>query len=289
MKQNTQEWFEARAGMMTGSRIPTLIGINTYQTREQLKREMIREIHGAPKESTGNIATQWGHDHEAEAREAFELETLLTVEQVGFVVSDSSHAFGCSPDGLTDDGSVLEIKCPYNQVLPEIPNESHVVQLRWNMMICGRNNGYLYYWTPKGTRLFPVSAMDMEQQAAVIALAVDFLDELSAEDPAPHVAPRYVERDDNEWLEAAQWYKDMLEAKADIEQQLADAKYQLTALADGDNCVGGGIRLQSITRAGKVNYTKVMADYGIDERALEGYRGKPSTYIRVERVKEGEE
>lgn len=48
--------------------------------------------------------------YEPYARQAYEQEKGISVQQVGFVELDDST--GCSPDGLVSFNGILEIKCP---------------------------------------------------------------------------------------------------------------------------------------------------------------------------------
>ena len=59
-------------------------------------------------------AVQWGVTNEPEALKAFSLKTGLQVTETG-VWLDESGILGASPDGLVEDDSVLEAKCPYTQ------------------------------------------------------------------------------------------------------------------------------------------------------------------------------
>ena len=77
MKQRSPEWFEARKGKITGSRIAGILGVSPFQTPDSVMREMVREWHGLPPEFTGNIATRWGEDHEDDARRSYEGATRI--------------------------------------------------------------------------------------------------------------------------------------------------------------------------------------------------------------------
>ena len=53
---------------------------------------------------------EWGTLTEPKARIAYEAELGVFVSQIAFVDHPSIANFGCSPDGLIDDG-LIEIKC----------------------------------------------------------------------------------------------------------------------------------------------------------------------------------
>jgi predicted phage-related endonuclease len=86
---------------------------------------------------------QWGIDHEAEARSAYEFELGVTVQEVGFVDHPSIDMSGASPDGFVGDDGLLELKCPetkgHIEVLlsKKIP-EKYCKQMQWQMSCTGR-------------------------------------------------------------------------------------------------------------------------------------------------------
>lgn len=71
-------------------------------------------------------AVQWGVNNEAEAIKAFTNLTAKTVQETGLWL-DGSGILGASPDGIVDEDSVLEVKCPYterNMTMEEAVNTS---------------------------------------------------------------------------------------------------------------------------------------------------------------------
>ena len=55
---------------------------------------------------------RWGVNNEEEAIQAFTLKTGLEMKQTG-IWFHSSGILGSSPDGIIDEQTVLEVKCPY--------------------------------------------------------------------------------------------------------------------------------------------------------------------------------
>jgi hypothetical protein len=55
---------------------------------------------------------QWGIEHEAEARIAYEAHTGAIVEETGFIDHPAIKNTGASPDGLIYPDGIVEIKCP---------------------------------------------------------------------------------------------------------------------------------------------------------------------------------
>ena len=112
--QGTPEWFAERAGKVTASMIsevlmdPKTAGYRDYQA--QLVAEVLT---GKPQGSSfTNAAMQFGTDMEPLARSAYEAETGLGVDEVGFCQHPTIDRAGASPDGLVGDSGLVEIKCP---------------------------------------------------------------------------------------------------------------------------------------------------------------------------------
>jgi hypothetical protein len=114
-EQRSPEWYAARLGKLTGSCVGeafATIKKGESASRRNLRLRLVLErITGRSQESSYTSADmERGVLLEPEARAAYEAETGLVVQAVGFVQHDEL-ATGCSPDGLPHDG-LIEIKCP---------------------------------------------------------------------------------------------------------------------------------------------------------------------------------
>lgn len=166
--QRTPEWFEQRKGRITGSRIGAILGLSPWQTPNDVLRAMVREYHGAESEFTGNPATDHGTNNEQRALLAFMRETGLSVEQCGFF--PYGELMGASPDGLTDDGGVLELKVPYSlrnggefKSLAEQPH--YFAQIQMETLAAGR--GHAYFCQYVAPRNDPFSADYVEEKIKI--------------------------------------------------------------------------------------------------------------------------
>lgn len=120
--QGTPEWRQARAGNITASRAKDAIDMKKpvknkpaeeTQKRADYRTEIICErLTGAPYPRHVTWEMQWGIDHEADARTAYELDKGVFVDQVGFVMHPTIARFGCSPDGFVGEKGMVQFKCP---------------------------------------------------------------------------------------------------------------------------------------------------------------------------------
>lgn len=125
--QGTGAWFAERTGKLTGSRMGAAMSFlmqrydkdgkplprKESSERIKLKKEILAERMTdqiVPKYVTKEM--QWGIDMEPAAKERFETETGLIITDMGWVPHPRIEMLGCSPDGKTSDGALVEIKCP---------------------------------------------------------------------------------------------------------------------------------------------------------------------------------
>jgi len=114
--QGTDEWFEARIGKVTASRVADIIAQTKSgysANRDNYMAQLVCErLTGQKGESFTNAAMQWGTETEPLARAAYEAHKDLLVDEVGFIPHPRILMAGASPDGLVGDNGLLEIKCP---------------------------------------------------------------------------------------------------------------------------------------------------------------------------------
>lgn len=150
MKQRTEEWFQARMGKVTASKITDVLakpkkkgGIS--KVRQKYMMQIISEIlTGKPHiERINSPDIQRGVDFEDEAREAYEHETFNLVQETGFIDHPEVPHSGSSPDGIIQgESGLLEIKCP-NVVNHLAFRDSHEIkreylyQMDWQMDCTG--------------------------------------------------------------------------------------------------------------------------------------------------------
>jgi len=115
MEQRTEEWFSARLGKVTASRVADVLAkikSGESASRKNYKMELVvQRLTGKAGESFTNAAMEWGTEQEPFARMAYEAHTGTFVKEEGFVDHPTIEGFGCSPDGIVGEG-LIEIKCP---------------------------------------------------------------------------------------------------------------------------------------------------------------------------------
>jgi len=147
MDQQSEEWFAARLGKVTASRVADVIArtkTGPSASRANYMAELVAErLTGTRGESFTNAAMQWGADQEPEARLAYEFRTDAVVDLIGFVEHPSILMSGASPDGLIGSDGLVEIKCPntathIETLLTGVIPGKYETQMLWQMACTGR-------------------------------------------------------------------------------------------------------------------------------------------------------
>lgn len=147
IEQGSPEWFAARCGKVTASRVADIIAKTKtgYSTsRANYAAQLIAErLTGVPAESYTNAAMQWGNEKEGEARDAYAFDRGVEVQTVGLVIHPTIELAAASPDGLVGSDGLVEIKCPNTAthievLLGEAVPAKYITQIQWQLACTGR-------------------------------------------------------------------------------------------------------------------------------------------------------
>jgi putative phage-type endonuclease len=147
MDQQSAEWFAARVGKVTASRVADVIARTKSgwgAGRANYAAQLVAErLTGEPAETFSNAAMQWGTCTEPEARRAYCFRQDVDVLEVGFVDHPSIAMTGASPDGLIGEDGLVEIKCPQTAthiatLLGRSVPSKYITQIQWQLACTGR-------------------------------------------------------------------------------------------------------------------------------------------------------
>ena len=146
MEQRTDEWFAARLGKVTASRVADVIaktksGYGAGRAN-YLADLVVERLTGQKAQGFSNAAMEWGTEQEPNARAAYSAKTGILVEEVGFIDHPTVAMSGASPDGFAEEG-LIEVKCPntathLEYVLAELPPLKYFTQMQWQMACTSR-------------------------------------------------------------------------------------------------------------------------------------------------------
>jgi len=146
MEQRTDDWFQARLGKVTASRVADVVAKTKSgysASRQNYMADLIVErLTGQKASNFSNAAMDWGVEQEPAARAAYSARTGDLVEEVGFIDHPTIAMSGASPDGFVGEGCV-EYKCPntathLEYLLAGKPPEKYVTQMQWQMACTGK-------------------------------------------------------------------------------------------------------------------------------------------------------
>lgn len=172
-EQRSKEWFEARSGKFTSSRINELMGAKGLgKTGESYAFDLsVEMVQGRDEEDDYmSYDMQRGVELEPYAFKKFsELMSLRfsTVTKCGFI--ELNENTGSSPDGLVDDDGVLEIKCPksstfFKVVLTGEIDKKYYDQMQHQMYCTGRSKAYFFnYCIYNGEELWHLIEVERDQ------------------------------------------------------------------------------------------------------------------------------
>ena len=116
-EQRSEEWLGLREGMITASDCASALGENRYETPESFIKKKVLRTKWA-----GNAATAHGTLLEPLVRDLYDAKYGKKSHEIGLVQHPKYPWLGASPDGVTEDGLLIEIKCPLTRKIePKIP------------------------------------------------------------------------------------------------------------------------------------------------------------------------
>ena len=115
-EQRTDEWFTARLGKVTASRICDVMATiksGEAAARKNYRMELLcQRLTGKREDGFVSAPMQRGTDLEPIARSAYEIDKQVMVDECGLIDHPTIAMFGASPDGLVNADGMLEIKSP---------------------------------------------------------------------------------------------------------------------------------------------------------------------------------
>lgn len=148
MQHRSPEWYAARLGRVTASRIADVMARTKTgygASRANYLAELVCErLTGTKADSYTNAAMQWGVDNEAAAIAAYSFMTDNIIEEAGFTDHPSIGMAGASPDGLIGTDGLIETKCPLTAthidfLIGNSIDRKYILQMQFQMCCTGRN------------------------------------------------------------------------------------------------------------------------------------------------------
>lgn len=185
IEQRSAEWYAARAGKLTASRFADVLG--TKAARAKYMREIVFErLAGHAKHEVSSKSLNWGTEVERFAREAYQIDVGLVVDETGFVTHSRYDFIGCSPDGLVGPAGLMQMKCPHDESVHietwlSGMDPGHIPQVQGELFVTGRAWSDFVSYDPRQGERFRLYVQRIERDEAFIAKLAAALLQFQAE------------------------------------------------------------------------------------------------------------
>jgi putative phage-type endonuclease len=136
LEQRTPAWYEARNNIITASDYAQSVGFGKFGTQKQFyEKKCGYEID---KFDSTMPALKWGIMFEPVAADAYSMKNEgIIVHEFGLLKHPKIGHLGASPDGISELGIMIEIKCPWRRKINgEIPLQ-YYYQMQGQLDVCG--------------------------------------------------------------------------------------------------------------------------------------------------------
>ena len=131
-EQRSEEWYTLRDSMLTASDWATILGTNPYSNKNTLLLKKCGKNIPFPS----NSAIDWGVKYEDAAVQIYEQRNKTDVLLFGCLRHPTINFLGASPDGITRNGVMLEIKCPSSRKITGEPPVYYWTQVQAQLEVC---------------------------------------------------------------------------------------------------------------------------------------------------------
>jgi len=135
IEQRTPAWYDARQTLITASDFAQALGDGKFGTQKQL----IQKKCGFEEDHFNNSAPalKWGCMLEDVACTIYAQRNGMVVHDFGLLRHPEISFVGASPDGVTEFGIMVEIKCPFKRKIDGTVPLQYFYQIQGQLDVCG--------------------------------------------------------------------------------------------------------------------------------------------------------
>lgn len=153
--QLTNEWFEVRKTKISASSAASLLVRDQKTCKRYVELYNLKEVFDYNEKCcnpyssklqyfldktrgakfTGSEATRHGQMYESVVTDLYQIINNKTVLEFGLLTHSEYNWLAASPDGITSDGIMLEIKCPYRRKINGVPPLYYYIQVMLQLTV----------------------------------------------------------------------------------------------------------------------------------------------------------
>jgi len=134
IEQRSENWYSIRNNLITASDFALAVGKGKFGTSKDFYRS---KCGYDVKEFDSNCPPlKWGIRYEEVANMFYKKIMGVNVTEFGLIKHPELSFIGASPDGISDMGIMLEIKCPYRRKKNEEIPEQYYMQIQGQLEVC---------------------------------------------------------------------------------------------------------------------------------------------------------
>ena len=133
--QRSPEWYAIRKTSIGASEIATIFNKNPFMKRSDLLLKKL-DYKDPNKPNRVSMHCIHGIKYEEIATLCYSKYNNITVNEFGSIKDKNITCIAASPDGITDMGTMVEIKCPYTRQIFGSPGLNYWHQMQQQLHVC---------------------------------------------------------------------------------------------------------------------------------------------------------
>lgn len=134
INQRSPEWYAIRKTLITASDLAQALGHGKFGNQRDL---IIKKSGYTDTPFNGNLPPLlWGVRFEPVAAAIYAHRNNVTIHEFGLIPHPTVAHLGCSPDGISNIGVALELKCPYKRVIDGTIPQQYLYQVQAQLETC---------------------------------------------------------------------------------------------------------------------------------------------------------
>lgn len=133
VEQRSEEWYKIRDQMITASDFGQALGVGKFGSTKDFYIKKCGYQEPAP---FYGASLAHGIRYEPVATRAYEIKMNTKVHEFGLLQHPEFKFLGASPDGITDHGIMLEIKCPFKRKIDGKIVDQYLYQMQGQLDVC---------------------------------------------------------------------------------------------------------------------------------------------------------